>query len=179
MHSSDSQDSEFSRPIDAASLAADSLDFEIVASPAECAALASRFGVLAIHSLTAALRLKKLGKRGGFKLEGQFVATVDQSCVISLEPVTTEISEEVSATFSQGAGFEGAAVDIEPEEEDPPEPIGQDGIDAGEVVAQHLALALPAYPRSDKARWDQSRWQDQGSESPQNPFAVLKPLIPH
>ncbi len=179
MHSLECQEYELSRPIDAARLAADGQAFALTATPAECAALATRFGILAIRSLTATLQLKKLGKREVFRLEGRFEATVEQTCVISLEPVKTVIREAVSATFAEDAASDRGTVDLEPDDEDPPEPIGKDGIDAGEVVAQHLALALPAYPRSDEAGWDEGRWQDQESESVENPFTVLKPLIPH
>jgi hypothetical protein len=62
---------------------------------------------------------------------------------------------------------------VEPEEEEPPEPVGPRGIDLGEAVAQQLALALDPYPRAPGAALPEDLRAETGAESP---FAVLERL---
>ena len=56
---------------------------KIDADPAECAALARRFGIPAIHRLHAEIRATPW-RGGGLKLEGTITADLEQVSVVSL-----------------------------------------------------------------------------------------------
>ena len=61
-------------------------------------------------------------------------------------------------------------VGCQPEAEGPPEPVGPQGIDLGEAVAQQLAIALDPYPRAPGAALPEEPRAAGG------PFAALKSL---
>ncbi len=136
---------EFSRCCSLADLGVDERTVEIAASAAERAALASRFGLVALDALAARLRLKRLAG-GAVRLDARFTARVVQSCVVTLEPVGGALDECFEVLFV-AAGAEAAEVDVAAEGEAAPEPLSGDSIDLGEVVAEHLGLALDPYPR--------------------------------
>jgi uncharacterized metal-binding protein YceD (DUF177 family) len=63
------------------------------------------------------------------------------------------------------------------DEKDDPEPIINGKIDVGDLVVQHLSLALPQYPRAHGVSWnndDEPEVSTPGAEKRPNPFAALK-----
>ena len=119
-------------------------DFDISPSPAEAAALARLLGAQAVRKLRFAGRLTPAAK-GGWRLEAALGATVVQTCVVSLEPVTTRIDETVRRALLP-SGAAAAEVVVSPEDDDEIEPL-RDRIDLGRIATEALALTLPAYPR--------------------------------
>ena len=76
--------------------------------------------------------------------------------MVTLEPVASRIEEDFTLVYSLETepapapalvGVGVAEVVVDPEAEEPPEPLGAGGLDLGEVVAQQLAVALDPYPR--------------------------------
>ena len=64
----------------------------ISAEPQECAELARRFGLPALHSLDAELKVSRW--RGeGLKIKGRFTADLDQTCVVSLEIFRSRLAD--------------------------------------------------------------------------------------
>lgn len=120
-------------------------DFDISPDPAEAAALARLLGARSVRKLRFAGRLTPLAK-GGWRLDAALGATVVQTCVVSLEPVTTRIDEAVRRAFLPTAAAAAAEVVVAPEDDDEIEPL-RDRIDLGRIATEALALALPAYPR--------------------------------
>ena len=167
---------EFSRLVAVDRLGAAPFEEDIAADAEERAALAQRFGLLAVERLTAHLRLDRVPGKPIVRLSGRFTARVTQSCVVSLEPVHSDLEE----TFSQQYTLEPAAdeddVVVETEVDDPPEPVGVEGIDLGEVVAQHLAIALNPYPRAPGAHTPSEGSQAAEEPPAASPFSVLKSL---
>nr|NIR45902.1 DUF177 domain-containing protein [Gemmatimonadota bacterium]NIT68379.1 DUF177 domain-containing protein [Gemmatimonadota bacterium]NIW76921.1 DUF177 domain-containing protein [Gemmatimonadota bacterium]NIY36956.1 DUF177 domain-containing protein [Gemmatimonadota bacterium] len=90
---------EFSRIVATTELAGEEAVHRIEAGAAECAALATRFDLLALKNLAATVRLKRV--RGGalVRLSADFSADVVQSCVVSLEPVSTHIEESFTVLY--------------------------------------------------------------------------------
>ena len=168
---------EFSRIVTIESLADEELSREIEADADERAALAKRFGLLALDRLTATVRVKRLRGRS-IGVEGSFVADVVQSCVVTLEPVASHIAEDFAVTFAPAAEIgEGAELDLSPWAEDLPEPLEGDSIDIGETVAQFLALALDPYPRRQGVAFEASDFPGLTPEEPRTgPFAALATL---
>ncbi|WP_027443958.1 YceD family protein [Erythrobacter cryptus] len=129
----------------------------IEASPAECAALAARFGLSAVNWLRAEVQLAERGR--AVRATGTLAAEVVQPCAVSLEDFTVSITAPIDLKFVHEAGRPTAAdenAEIELEADDCDE-IAYEGemFDLGEAVAQTLGLAIDPYaegPDADAAR---------------------------
>ena len=159
---------EFSRHLPLARLPEEGREERLKASPAECAALAHRFGIPAVNRLEAVVRLQP-ESGGGVSVTGRLSAEVVQECVVTLEPVTQAVEEEVALRI------------LGPEEEpsddpDAPDEIPAEGdsVDVGEAIAEQLSLALDPYPRAPGAALPGG---EEGLEAtPTGPFAGLASL---
>ncbi|HEV2550152.1 MAG TPA: DUF177 domain-containing protein [Stellaceae bacterium] len=138
---------EFSRPIETSRLPEGGTDMAIAASPAECAALARRFSLLALDRLEAALHLEWVARRL-LRLEATLSAEVVQECVVTLEPVRSQVEDRFVLLY--GPASETSDVMLR-EDEEVLEPIVDDQIDLGEAVAQQLSLAIDPFPRASGA----------------------------
>ncbi|MFQ5939552.1 MAG: DUF177 domain-containing protein [Alphaproteobacteria bacterium] len=169
---------EFSRPFP---IGDEEAVVRIAAEPEERAALARRFALLALDSLTAEVRLQPGGTGNVIRLRAQFRADVVQSCVVTLQPVASRIEESVELSFIRVESVpKVTAVAVAPEGEDPPEPLQGEEIDLGEVVAEQLGVRLEPYPRRPGATFvpvgfaTGAEMGEEGKEG--HPFAVLRKL---
>ncbi len=143
---------EFSRPVVLDELGERELVREIEADPQERAALAKRFGLVALGRLQAVVQLKWVQGRKLLKLSGTLEADVEQACVVTLEPVHEHISEKLDILFERPAKGEAAAGHVvEVTSVEDAEPLPETELDIGEVVAEELALSLNPYPRKPDA----------------------------
>lgn len=140
---------EFTRPVDIGRLPSGGGVFDVKATPAERAALARRFDLLALDRLDAEVRLERLAG-GLLRLSAALRADVAQACVITLEPVRSRIDEPFTVLYRAGAEAGETAVMLSGASE-PVEPLPGDILDIGEAVAQQLSLALDPYPRAPGA----------------------------
>jgi uncharacterized metal-binding protein YceD (DUF177 family) len=159
---------EFSRPIEIARLTRDGRHFEITANPAERAALAKRFDLIALSRLAAVVRLEQI-PGSLFRLTAELDADVTQACVVSLAPVQSRVEEAFSVLYGGGeeaqeVNLDGAAETIEP--------IENGVIDIGEAVAQQLSLALDPFPHAPGAEAPIPA----GAAKPPSPFQALAAL---
>lgn len=162
---------EFPRPI---RLGPEAREVALEATVAECAALAARFGILGIGSLSARIRLEP-ETGGSIRARGTLAAEVEQACIVTLDPVR----QQVRATIDLRLLEEGAA----PADDDPdsPDEIETSGgmVDLGEAVAEQLALALDPYPRAEGAELpplDPPEEPEPERPGKPNPFAALGKL---
>jgi uncharacterized metal-binding protein YceD (DUF177 family) len=173
---------EFSRLVPVDRLGEAEITEEISAEPGERAALARRFGLLSLDRLSATLRLERAGARNLVRIAGRLAAEVTQACVVTLEPVSARLEKDFTLLYDLDAAAQGEAegareVIVEPEAEEPPEPVGQHGIDLGEAVAQQLAIALDPYPRAPGAALlEEPRAGAGGARAAEGPFATLESL---
>jgi uncharacterized metal-binding protein YceD (DUF177 family) len=136
---------ELSRPFNLDHLA-EATRVTVQSNAEERAALARRMGVPHIHHLACSFHLR----RGGgaiIQATGTLHATVTQTCVVSLEPFDTAITEDFSVRFVP-AGTESDDLDIEADDEIP---YAGNLLDLGEAAAEQLALALDPFPRKPGA----------------------------
>ena len=128
------------------------LTLQIEFDAAEREALARRLDLLALERLTAALRFAPADDaEGAVRVNGTIRARLAQSCVVTLEPVPRTLSESISVLFApppENSTEHEIEVLAEGEEA---EPLPAGGIDAGALVAEHLALFLDPYPRHPDA----------------------------
>lgn len=151
---------------------------EIEARPAEREALARRFALESIGSLTAAGTLVRRGD--AVEAAGTLRARVTQSCVATGEPVDSAIEEAFRVEFRSlpDSGRPEEEVELGENELDIVFYEGPE-IDLGEAAAQTLLLALDPYPRSPAA---QAALREAGVKSEEearaesSPFAALAAL---
>jgi uncharacterized metal-binding protein YceD (DUF177 family) len=125
-----------------------STGFDLRPGGAARRALAADLGLLDLPALRFAGSITPAGRRD-LVLRGQLTATVVQPCVVTLEPVTTKLSETVERRFVENYALpEGEEVEIPADDSLEPLPAV---IDLGAVAAEALALALPLYPRTPGA----------------------------
>ncbi len=173
---------EFSRIVAADDIGAGETTIEIEANAGERAALARRFDLLAIDGLRARAIIRRGMARDGsgmaLNVAFRLGADVVQRCVVSLEPVPAQIHQaELSVDYRPGADPDPAIeVDVVPEGIDPPEILVDGRFDLGELVAEHLALALDPYPRAeDTASQSAEPSSESGPEAgDEHPFAALR-----
>ena len=151
--------------------------FEIVPDKEELAALAAELGVNALRKVRFTGEITAKGKRD-WQLAGALGATAVQDCVVTLEPVTTRIEEKVALTYQAHIETpEGSEVEMP--EDDSVEPLGSH-IDPAEVMAEALALHIPAYPRKDGAELGEAVYAEPGvapmRDEDAKPFAGLAAL---
>lgn len=164
--------SEFSRIVDTRSIGNDPLRLE--ATEAERAALATRFGIVAVERLTAVVELEPV--KGGIKATGRLDAAIVQACAISSEDLPVAIAEPLTFRFVPAAGpaRPDEEVELEADDLDEIEFTGTQ-FDLGEAVAQSLALAIDPFlegPNADEFRKNSGFF----GEDTANPFAALAKL---
>lgn len=166
---------ELSRPVRADTLGAAPRVVQIEAKPGERQALARRFGLRALDSLEAEVSLHRANE--DIVGRGRLSAQVVQACVVTGEPVPARIEEEFDLLF-RPEPTEGAGEDEVELGEDELDVMFYDGalVDAGEAVAQTLALNLEPYPRAGGAAeaLQEAGVQDEGSAGPFGALAGLK-----
>ncbi|SRR5690606_2948788 len=151
--------------------------FDIAPDGAETARLARLFDARFVRKM----RFEGMIRTDGpdLVLEAGLGATVGQTCVVTLEPVTTRIDVGVRRRFVPMEEF-GSEIDVSPEDDDEIEPL-EDRIDLGLVAIEALALALPAYPRKEGAAGGTASSAPAGAgpleeEAEARPFASLAAL---
>lgn len=164
-------------------MAADGTTLEIAATSVERARLALRLGIEALERLEGRARIEP--RAGGrFRLHVDFVADVLQSCVVTLEPVSSRVEGQFDVVCAEETDPATPDVFVEPEGEEPPEPIVGGQVDVGELLVQYLALEIDPYPRQGDASVP-ADYRPEGTAGPDgsdadgtgdNPFAALAAL---
>jgi len=148
------------------------LHLDLVADEATRAAVAGVAGVNGLPRLAARFDLVRQG--GGLKVTGEIAATIEQTCVVTLEPMTSEVREPVDLAFVAARGEERvqeAEEDLDPGAEEEPEPLVDGVADLGVLATEFLLLAIDPYPRKPGAVFDAPV-----SQTELSPFAVLRNL---
>ena len=165
---------EFSRSVRADMIGTAPKTMRIAAEPAERQALARRFGLLELGRLEAEVNIVR--GTPDIMVSGTFSAEVWQACVVSGEAVRARIEEPFEVLFRPEPESGGGDEEVElPENE--LDVIFYDGamVDAGEAVAQSLALALDPYPRAHEAA-EALKEAGVKDESEAGPFGALAAL---
>jgi len=177
------QKSEIERVVDLDRMGPAGAAVEIVASEGERAALAKRFGFLALPAFSARVTVDQ---RPGAQIvvEGRLRGKILQSCVLTLDPVTQTLDDTFRIVFQRDLQD-----DRDPEsgeavlsaQADAPEPLQGNMLDIGEIVAEQLSLAADPYPRRPGTRLEDVLPRPRGgrpggNDRRQHPFAGLAAL---
>jgi uncharacterized metal-binding protein YceD (DUF177 family) len=147
----------------------------ITASDTELARLAKWEGVEGVTRFEGRVTLKRLSQKR-FRYEAELGAEVLQDCVVTLEPVHTQISRK----FSRDLHYIPGRPDEKPDlvtlsaiEDETTEEIGSLRFDLAGPLLEEFSLAVDPYPRAPGVEFDLP-----GDEAakPDSPFAVLKSL---
>ncbi len=182
-------DREWSYPIIADEVPSAGKAYELVPSDAERKAIAKRLGIVSLDELKAQVTLERDGGHV-IKASGELAARVTQSCVVSLEPVESDIDDVFEAWYAdhdEVASFRRAQHDALNkkemadlpmlEEHEDPEPIENGQIDLGELVTQYLSLSINPYPQKEGVEYANKETERPVPEPDRlrpNPFAALK-----
>ncbi len=141
------------------------------------AALCDALGLTALRKVSLRGRLSPEGARD-WRLEAMLGATVIQPCSVTLQPVTTRIDEPVRRVW-RAEMPEATGDEVEIPEDVSEEPLGRE-IDLGAVLAEALALAMPAWPRAEGAELGEAVFGPPGTapmrDEDARPFASLAGL---
>jgi uncharacterized metal-binding protein YceD (DUF177 family) len=149
------------------------LHLDLVADEATRTALAAVAGVPGLPSLTATFDVARQG--GGLKVTGEVAATVEQTCVVTLEPMTSELREPIELAFVLPRADEPTDETeeaLDPGAEDEPEPLVDGIADLAAAATEFLLLAIDPYPRKPGAVFEPPKVDDSGA----HPFAALAAL---
>jgi uncharacterized metal-binding protein YceD (DUF177 family) len=147
---------------------------DLVADEAERSAVANRLGLQTVERLEAHVTLARSGEI--VRASGRLGASLDQSCVVTSDPVPAHVDEAFELVFmpEPGAAVRDEEVELGQTECDV---VFFDGavIDLGTAIADTLALSLDAYPRSAGA---DAALKEAGvlTEAEASPFAALAKL---
>ncbi|TFV38671.1 DUF177 domain-containing protein [Bradyrhizobium frederickii] len=175
-----SQPDPWRAPVIVAQIPDTGLHRKLEASAGERQAIAEVGGVREV--LFASADLDVVPRSGGrVQVTGTVRARVGQICVVTLDPIESEIEEEIDLMFAPEPEARRLADLIEegeddseaPEVADPPEAIVGGIIDLGRVATDALFLAIDPYPRKEGAVFE----ADVTALDPEDhPFAALKAL---
>ncbi|AWM07922.1 YceD family protein [Bradyrhizobium symbiodeficiens] len=153
---------------------------KLEASAAERQAMAETGGLREV--LSAQADFDVVPRSGGrVQVTGSVRARIGQTCVVTLDPIESEVDEEVDLTFAPEAEARRLADliaerrdDEDPSEvADPPEPIVNGIIDLGRLATDALFLAIDPYPRKEGVVFEA---EVTAPDPEDHPFAVLKAL---
>lgn len=165
-------------PVAVAQIPETGLHREIQADSRERAAMAADAGLRDLLSASATLDLTPIGE-GRVRVVGRVKARVQQTCVVTLDPVENEVDEPINLIFAPASQIRELADSIDdsrdPDEPvpDPPEPIVKGFIDIGRLATDALFLGLDPYPRKPDAVFEPP---PVGIDPEEHPFAALKAL---
>lgn len=138
-------------PVAVEDIAVSGQHFDLMAGAEVRAEVARLAGLRDLPRFEASFDVTRHGT-GSLHVTGRVSATVGQTCVVTLDPLTNEIEEAVDLLFApppslrqaDDSEVEGAAREATGDE---PEPLIGGRIDLGALAAEFLVLGLDPYPR--------------------------------
>lgn len=153
----------------------------VKATADELVNIAKDCGLDAIETFKAEFQVTK-GGGPLIAVQGRVLADVVQTCGVTLAPVEAHVEGDIALLFTLDPVKSRAEVDVDPNDEDPPEPVIDGQIDFGALALEHLVLNLDPYPRAPDAAFQANNQHAQEVElaeedgKRENPFAVLSTL---
>jgi len=168
----------WSVPLIVAQIPDTGLHRQIEADPAARAAMAEVAGLREVLSASASLDVTPESK-GCVHVTGRVQARIGQTCVVTLDPIESDIDEEVDLIFAPVEQIPEIAKTVDDADEGPtemtdaPEPIENGMIDLGRLATDVLYLAIDPYPRKEGAVFEH---EVTAADPEDHPFAALKSL---
>jgi Large ribosomal RNA subunit accumulation protein YceD len=149
--------------------------FELAADPETRAAIAELAGLRALPRFEATFDVTRHG-RAGLHVVGRVSATVEQTCVVTLEPIENVVEEAIDLIYAPGrppaTPADGGSDSAGLAPADGPEPLVDGQVDLGAIATEFLILGINPYPRKQGAIFEAPPVADDGA----HPFASLAAL---
>ncbi len=129
--------------------------------------LAKLAGLRELPRLSAVFDLTPRGS--GVHVSGQVSAHLGQTCVVTLEPIESDLTEAIDLVYAPAA--QPPAKDLKLDEE-PPEMLVDGKVDLGAIATEFLLLGIDPYPRKAGAEFAPVKAGDAGAR----PFEALEAL---
>ena len=165
-------------PVAVAQIPDTGLHRDIEADQAMRNAVADVGGLREVLSAKASFDVTPLSG-GRFHVSGHVRARIGQTCVVTLDPMESDIDEAINLIFAppeqvpQMAALVDESEHSDGETPDPPEPIENGMIDLGRLATDALYLAVDPYPRKPDAVF---KPLVEAADPEDHPFAALKAL---
>jgi uncharacterized metal-binding protein YceD (DUF177 family) len=143
------------------------LHTEIEAPEPVRADLAKLAGLRELPRLSAVFDLTPRG--AGVHVAGQVSAHIGQACVVTLDPIESDLVESIDLVFAPAAQAQPEDLKLDDE---PPEMLVDGKIDLGAIATEFLLLGIDPYPRKPGAEFAPVKVEDTGA----HPFAALEAL---
>jgi len=124
--------------------------FELAADPETRAAVARLAGLRDLPRFEASFDVSRHG-RVGLHVAGRVSATVGQTCVVTLEPLANEVTEDIDLLFEPPPTEAADGSSPDQSLDDETEPLIDGKIDLGALATEFLILGLDPYPRKPGA----------------------------
>ena len=125
--------------------------------------VAKELGFRALRKLRFTGKLVASGKKN-WALKAKLGATIEQDCVVTLQPVTTRLDCQVNRRFVPAADLtpmEDAVDEIEMDGDETLEPLPEE-IDLLKVLTEALSIEAPDYPRAHGAALSETNFSQPG-----------------
>ncbi|MBV8800726.1 MAG: DUF177 domain-containing protein [Alphaproteobacteria bacterium] len=129
-------------------------------------------GVVAVNRFMASVALRRHSS-ARFSYHAKLIVDVTQSCVVTLEPVHSQLNLDVArALHLIKSSSKSAEHPSSPASDDAPEEIEDGRYDLAAPLLEEFALALDPYPRCPGVEFE----PPPDGDTQASPFAVLKAL---
>jgi uncharacterized metal-binding protein YceD (DUF177 family) len=135
-------------------------------------------GLASVHDLQKLSAVFDLTRHGGkVHVTGHVSARVTQTCVVTLEPLESDVEEAVEVLFApaaaEGPQPETVIYDADPDDsKEPPEPLVDGTVDIGALATEFLVLGIDPHPRKAGAEFAPFKLGDDGAGA----FSALEAL---
>ncbi len=148
-----------------------------IEADAEVRAILARIATLRdLPRLEASFDLRRKGV--GIHIAGEVTAIVGQNCVLTLEPIDSNLHEVIDIVFAPGPAETLGDADGEATfgiaDAEPPEPLVGGFIDLGAIATEYFLLGIDPYPRKAGAVFEAGA--EPPEQPPESPFAALSAL---
>lgn len=148
--------------------------FDLAADEPTRAALAQAAGLRTLPRLAASFDVTRQGQ-DSLRVAGDVTASVGQNCVVTLEPIESDLHEIVDLVFSPPRSArpdEAGETTVGFAQDEPPETLVGGEVDLGAVATEFLLLGIDPYPRKPDASFENMVTGDPAAR----PFAALAAL---
>lgn len=166
---------DWSFPVAIEDVPVDGKHFELTAPQDEFADIATVVGVDAVTSLTGEFDVNKRGD--GLHVRGKVRAQVQQTCVVTLEPLSNKVEETIDLTFSPSMSVSESEVAVAADSGvDAIEPMPDGQIDLAALTVEFLMVGIDPYPRKAGVTFDTFVAGNDAEIPRPHPFAALEAL---
>ena len=147
--------------------------FQHKATADECREIAAALDILACDFIEADYKIIPL-PQGRYRVRGEFHSSVEQACVVSLEPVYSKLYETFDIEFWPASQLPdlGEIELSDPDAEDP-EPFTAGCLEVGHLIYELLASRIEQYPRKQGKNFNIAETKRQPFTPADTPFAEL------